>query len=188
VNVLARCDGRSTRLDGCGRLFWNNRRGRCTPRRMRETAGRRLWRDLPAGALGRGADAAVSRHSRRASLPSADAGRGRRRSGVGGRRSGDAALDPGCRWRRSIRCCAGRFRDHGDIQEAAVFSAVFSRVRRIGSHESADCRRLPEAVASGKEPLLIVGRDCRGVRQGANNISPNLKRKNWSVRGVRPLV
>ena len=65
-----------------------------------------------------------------------------------------AAPDSWTLWKPAIRCCAAQ--SATTSRTNAARSCDFSPVRKIVSHESPDAP-LPDDVASGKEPFLIVG-------------------------------
>ena len=95
---------------------------------------------------------------RRASGASADAGAGRRRGAARGRGSGHAALGA----RRAGGALSGAARDDPRSRhrkQRRPFVRFFACEEDL-SHESPDAP-LPDAVASGAEPFLVVGRDRR---------------------------
>ena len=69
-------------------------------------------------------------------------------------KAGDAALGARRAGGAAIRCCAARIRDHV-TQQRRPFLRFFACEEDL-SHESPDAP-LPDAVASGAEPFLIVG-------------------------------
>ena len=125
--------------------------GRCTRRPTPATAGR------PSSAIFRPCCPSRSRRChdpRRAPAPSADAGARRRRGGARRRGPGHAALGPRRARGRAIRCCAGRSATTSR-SERRPFVRFFACEQDL-SHEPPDTP-LPDAVARGAEPFLVVG-------------------------------
>ena len=103
-------------------------------------------------ALGRGADAGVIRVELPANLRTlADVGR---EVELRGRRAGHAAHGARCPRGRPTRCCAGRSATTSRKKRRPMLR--FFACEEDLSDESSDAP-LPEAVAAGKEPYLIVG-------------------------------
>ena len=133
------------------RLLRHHRAARSTPRPTPATAGR------PSSATSRPSSPSRSRRShdpRRAPIPPADPGRSRRRGGARRRGPGDASARSSTRSRPATRCSAGR--SATTTRSAAGPFLRFFACERDLSHEPPDAP-LPDAVADGREPFLVVG-------------------------------
>ena len=133
------------------RLFRHHRRAGVRVGRRRRQLGADRARSS-GRAFGRGADAAMIRVVLPAHLRTL--AQVERRGAARGRGPGDAARRSSTRWRRSIRCCAARIRDHV-TQQRRPFVRFFACEEDL-SHDGPDAP-LPAPVRSGTEPFLIVG-------------------------------
>jgi len=160
-------------LDGCG-VYFGTTGGRCMLRRMREIAGHDCA-GFAGGALGRGADAAVSRI--RIELPyhlrTLAEVRGEVELEVTGAVTQRSILDA---LETKYPVLRGTIRDHGTYKGGrfCVFRVFGGLVARIGGCAAA------RSCGLRQRTLLIVGA-IAGVRQG--HPAPEFERKNWSVRG-----